>query len=358
MIRSRRLAVGLAAALVFAACGGSDDNATTTSATAETSSTVTKTSTPSSTTTEPSPTFPLTGLPVTDPIVVLRRALVAKIDNHPIARPQSGLNAADIVFEENVEGLTRFAAVFHSQDPLLVGPVRSGRTQDIALLSSLNNPLLVWSGGNAAVTAAINASTLVNRGPSAAPGYSRSDRPGPHDLYADTTAIWATSPEELSPPPAQFDIRTGDDAISVGGATVESAGVKVSMNGVRVAWAWDPETRRFARSQNDAPHLDADGVPIRADNVVILFVDYRPSPADRNSPEAQTVGNGEVWVYTEGTLTLGTWERRDIMSPWTLTDADGDPIVLASGQTWVQLAEVGSAAIVAPDTDLGSVPYP
>ncbi len=61
--------------------------------------------------------MPLTGMPITDPALANRVALVVKIDNHPDARPQSGLNQADIVFEENVEQLTRFAAVFQTQQP-------------------------------------------------------------------------------------------------------------------------------------------------------------------------------------------------------------------------------------------------
>ncbi len=107
------------------------------------------------------PVMPLTGLPIEDPALAGRSALVVKIDNHPDARPQSGLNQADIVFEENVEQLTRFAAVFQSNAPDPVGPIRSGRTQDVELLGSLNKPIFAWSGGNPGVTKIINASDLV-----------------------------------------------------------------------------------------------------------------------------------------------------------------------------------------------------
>ncbi|MEZ5272905.1 MAG: DUF3048 domain-containing protein [Ilumatobacteraceae bacterium] len=107
------------------------------------------------------PVYPLTGLPVTDPAAAARPAMVVKIDNNKNARPQSGLNEADIVFEEIVEVQTRFAAVFHSQGSDPVGPIRSGRTQDVDLLGSFNKPLFVWSGGNPAVTDIIEASDLV-----------------------------------------------------------------------------------------------------------------------------------------------------------------------------------------------------
>ena len=82
-------------------------------------------------------------------------ALVVKIDNHPQARPQSGLSQADVVYEEIVEGITRFFAVFHSATSDPVGPIRSARTTDVNLLAQLNHPLFAWSGGNKGVVKAL-----------------------------------------------------------------------------------------------------------------------------------------------------------------------------------------------------------
>ena len=87
----------------------------------------------------------------TDAAAPHRPALVVKIDNHPDARPQAGLNQADIVLEENVEGITRFAAVFQTTDADPVGPIRSARTTDIDSARPLDQPLFAWSGGNANV---------------------------------------------------------------------------------------------------------------------------------------------------------------------------------------------------------------
>ncbi len=108
---------------------------------------------------------PLTGLPI-DPATAARPALVVKIDNFPtIARPQVGINQADIVFEEIVEGITRFAAVFQSEDADPVGPIRSARTSDINILAQLGRPLLAWSGGNPFVTRAIQNANIDNLTP-------------------------------------------------------------------------------------------------------------------------------------------------------------------------------------------------
>ena len=89
--------------------------------------------------------------------------MAVKIDNYPAGRPQSGLDKADIVFEEPVEGgITRYAAVFQCQDAALVGPVRSARNIDIGILGQLGNPLLAHVGGINPVLANIDASPIVN----------------------------------------------------------------------------------------------------------------------------------------------------------------------------------------------------
>ena len=179
MLKSHRTLVRLSVATVLvsvlAACGG---GGTSSDSTADVIDPLT--------TTPAVPGYPLTGLPITDQAAATRVALAAKIDNHPAARPQTGLNKADIVFEENVESLTRFAAVFHSQGSDPVGPLRSGRTQDIDILASFNQPLFAWSGGNYLVTKAINASDMVNVGYSASRGkggyYREKTMKAPHNL--------------------------------------------------------------------------------------------------------------------------------------------------------------------------------
>lgn len=288
------------------------------------------------------PVYPLTGLPLTDDTKGYRPALVVKIDNHPEARPQSGLNAADIVFEENVESLTRFAVVFQSQDSDPVGPIRSGRTQDVILLGALNHPLFAWSGGNGNVTRAIRESDLVDLSASVAGtqgGFFRSnDRKAPHNLYAKTSALYTFTAYLQAPPLPQFVYRAEGEAFN-GQA---SSGVDLKMDGVNVTWKWDTASSSYLRFQGGRPHNDATLGQVNAANVVILELDYRPSPADARSPEAQTVGTGKVSVLTGGVLITGTWTRDDRLKPFTLTDETGSPITLTPGRTWVELARTGS----------------
>lgn len=312
-----------------------------------------------STTAPELPKFPLTGTDITDPMIADRPAIIVKIDNAPGARPQTGLTKADIVYEENVESWTRFAAVFHSQGSDPIGPIRSGRTQDINLGTSLDHPLLVWSGGNATVTSLINKSELVNMSVSAAGpngGYYRStDKKAPHNLFTKLSDIWALDEGRGGRPPAQFEYRAAGEVLS-GEVAV---GVKLKMDGsMKASWAWDPTSGTYLRNHEDKPHVEDDGTRVSTNNVVVIICDYKTSVADSRSPEAQTTGSGVVWVLADGRLAEGTWSRADNRSGWTLTAADGSPIELSPGRTWVELIREGQAAVVPEGSDLASVPWP
>ncbi len=357
MGRSRVAAVVLVA-IMAASCGG--DSKSSSSSVSETvpvgTPARTETTLPETTTTElvttttaaPAPVYPLTGLAVTDPVAAARPALVVKIDNNKAARPQSGLNEADIVFEEIVEVQTRFAIVLQSQGAEPVGPIRSGRTQDVLLLGSLNRPLFLWSGGNPGVTAAIEGSDLVDLSAQrssvyGAAGFFRAnDRKGPHDLYASSNGAWSLAPADAGPPAQQFKYLAAGSA-----ATGEAgAGVNLEMDGLAVEWRFDAASGTYLRSNAGTPHMDALSGQVSTHNVVVMFVDYQPSAADGNSPEAQTIGSGEVWVFTGGVLVRGTWSRADRLAPITLSDSTGNPILLTPGRTFVELARNNSAIVV------------
>ncbi|MDO8362594.1 MAG: DUF3048 domain-containing protein [Actinomycetota bacterium] len=365
MNRTLRLAVVASFALAAVGCSSSNDTAATTtsagtvagstttaagSTTTSTTTAATTTTLPAATTTVPAgPVYPLTGLPVTDAAAAARPALVVKIDNNADARPQNGLNEADIVFEEIVEVQTRFAAVFQSQGADPVGPIRSGRTQDVLLLGSLNHPLFLWSGGNPAVTRAIENSDFVNlsaqRGSVYGPaGFFRSNsRSSPHNLYATTSAAWTLTPAGATPPAQQFQYlaagaaRTGDPA----------SGVNLEMDGLPIEWRYAAASGLYLRSNGGTPHNDVLSGQVSTHNVVVMVVDYQPSAADANSPEAQTIGSGTVLVYTGGVVVQGTWSRPDRLSPIVLTDAGGAVIPLTPGRTFIELVRPGTFGTVA-----------
>ena len=352
--KSRNLVALVVAGLVFASCSGSSDSTSTESVVDSSVASAEETTT---TTTIPIVRAPLTGAQAPDESVLGRPALVVKIDNHPKSRPQWGLNQADIVFEENVEQLTRFAAVYHSQGSDPVGPIRSGRLQDINLLASFNGPLFAWSGGNAQVSAAIRKSTMVDLSHSSANeagGFRReSSRVAPHNLVAETSKLWTLAPADAIPPLPQFEYRADGETVPTD--SKPAGAVKISMDGVDIMWEWSPENLTFVRSQDDKPHVDMQDVRINAPNVVVVSVVYTKSGS---SPVAKSVGSGEVWVYTAGKLIQGSWDRLDPLKPFVFKDTKGAVIKLTPGRTWVEVIRAKSAAHIPEGIDTATVAYP
>ncbi len=344
-----RLAVVVALAAGVVGCSddakkSSDTSAATTTAPAQpggpaTTVAPTNTAAPA----EPGTVYPLTGLPITDAAAAARPALVVKIDNDPAARPQAGLNAADIVFEEIIETQTRFAAVYQSQGSDPVGPIRSARETDVDLLDGLNQPLFVYSGGNPGVTATIDASDFVdlsalNDSVFSGGGFYRDDtRPEPSNEYATTSQLWTLAPAGAGPPAQQFRYRAEGDALV--GETV--SGVDIYLEGLLVGWRYDAASGNYLRTNDGVAHLDASTEQVSTRNVIVMTIDYPYSVTDARSPQADTIGYGEVWVFCDGSLVRGIWTRADRFSPIVLTGPDG-PIALTPGRTWVELARVGT----------------
>jgi hypothetical protein len=363
----RAVAAAAALATLASACGGSDDGTTAETTTPTTVGVVTTapaptTSTVAATTTTaaPLPTAPLTGLPSTDPSTLGRPALVVKIDNHPDAMPQAGLKDADVVYEELVEGISRFAVVFHDKAPYPVGPIRSARTSDPDIVTALGTPLFAWSGGNAVVTSQVARANLVDVGharSSVEGGYFRErSRRAPHNLYADGRALFNLARPDQGAVVPLFTFREEGEALPPSAKAVD--GVKVVFSGTQSLFEWDTEVGGWLRTQYGKAHTDADGTRLAPANVVVMFTQYRRSPADPVSPEAVTVGEGFAWVFTDGHLIEGVWRRSSADKPAELLTADLEPIHLTPGQTWVSLAQANKAAIVPTGTSPSDVPWP
>ena len=286
------------------------------------------------------PTRRWSGLPGDE---IRRPALAVKIDNVSVARPQEGINQADVVYEELVEaGLTRLIAVFQTTGARSVGPIRSARTSDPSLLEGFDRPLFAYSGANRGTRGAVAASELTDVGYDAASSlYWRStSRRAPHNLFSATDRLWGKYPERDEIPTAPFAFRTVLDELHPSAEPV--AGVFVDFGHAEIDYAWNGEG--WERTHNGDAHSDSDGVRVAPSNVVIQFTTYGTSSADSRSPEAETVGSGEAWVFTDGHVVRGRWERPDQSRPAALV-ANGRPIRLTPGRTWVALARAGTAEI-------------
>jgi hypothetical protein len=332
----------LLTALLGAACGGGGDDEAATSTTQ-----------PETTTTAPpvAPnTNPLTGLPL-DPAVPPRAALAVKIDNAPKARPQAGINDADVVVEEGVEGgVTRFFTLFHSKDAPSVGPVRSARSTDLLFALQLGRPLFSYSGANKVFAAQVGKAPLLDVGVGRLPNAYRREpnRPAPYNLFSATNTLYGAAGDTVTPPPALFSYRPAGEAVPEAGsepARPVEAVWKLNIT-TTVVFAWDEASKTFRRSTDGRPHVDAANTQVTTENVVFQVVGYRNTGLVDTSgaavPEAELIGEGEVWVLTGGRLVKGRWSRPTESQVTAYTYPSGEPIRLTPGRTWVELVPLGN----------------
>jgi hypothetical protein len=299
------------------------------------------------TTIPPPPVQPLTGLPLDDPALLARVALVVKVSNDKGARPQAGLNDADIVFEAWGAGPTRFATVWHSRDADFVGPIRSCREQDINLVGSFNGAVFACSGGNPGNIALLRDSDMLLVTEGQGPGWELDPhRKRPHKTRANTAFLRSNAGPERTGPAQQFHYRgVGEPAV----AGEPMSGFDLQIQQVFVQWRWDPATGTYLRAQDLRPHLLGDDNQVTTENIAVVWLDYNPSHTDRRSPDGQTTGTNPVLVFTGGRMVTGTWTRADRLNPFTFTDDAGAPILLTPGRTFVELSNSGKGAFPGSD---------
>ncbi len=298
-----------------------------------------------STTTGPggSATFALTGLVAGDPARRDRPALSVKIDNLAAARPQGGLNDADMVVEQPVEGgLTRLFATFQSKDAATVGPVRSARPVDALLLRQLGPSLFAFAGASAGVLQVVqrdSGATLLD--PSKAPGafHRVSGRQAPHNTFSSTAALYAAGRQANAKlgPPRRFLPFAGAPPGSARPA--KTARLTFSPSS-RSAWQWDGRAGHYLRFQDGTLDRLQGGATVSADNVVVLSVAVRASSnvdvLGNRTPDPVLVGSGRAWVLRDGRMVAGTWRRSSAGAPMELL-AGSVRVPLHPGRTWVEL---------------------
>jgi hypothetical protein len=344
--------VGLIVGLVFAT--GSTPSKPPATTTPPTSSTP-KTTIPPTTTTIPALAAnrcPLTDLPA--PGGVPRRpALAIKVGNEPFgARPQSGLNEADIVFDTPAEGfIMRYIAIYQCNNAASIGPTRSVRWVDWHLVRLFHHAILAFAGGidpnvnRVSTFSWLSAENLLGNGGSA--GIRTTNRVPPDNLYTSTQALYRLVPERKSPPKPVFEYSL---AVPPGGRVTRSFSIDFSY-ATDVEWIWDAQLRAWLHTYSGVPDVDAlTGKAVTAKNVVVLVVHYHFGPyCESNCPggsgdvESQTLGVGIGYVLRNGRAIRVFWRRHYLVDPFSFFHGKHERVTLAPGRTWVEIVPEGTA---------------
>jgi Protein of unknown function (DUF3048) N-terminal domain/Protein of unknown function (DUF3048) C-terminal domain len=295
-------------------------------------------------------TCPLTGEEPRSDKALDRAAVAIKVENAAVAYPLSGLEDADIVFEEAVEGgITRFLAVYHCNDTSKAGPVRSARLVDPAIMTPLTR-VLAFSGANNPVMQALKKADVVaiqeSEAGSAMQRIARAGISSEHTLYADSAKVRKVAAKRFSDPPEEGSYSFGD----VPQGAKRATSVSISFSGATtIDYEW--RDGRWLRSQNGAPFEAESGGQIAVDNVLIEehevnFSDTIVDVAGNPSVEiADVTGSGRAALFRNGRVIKGRWVRESVDDPVRFETRSGDDMVLQFGTTWVHLVPNGKGDV-------------
>jgi len=306
--------------------------------------TTTPTSTTTTTTLPQYPTAPLTGLSDPSGLSVKRPALTVKIENTPQALPQWGIDQADVVYEEIVNGgITRLAAIFNSHAPAKVGPVRSVRPTDTQVVWPLGG-IFAYSGGAPYAVASISTAPvkLIDENRAGTAMFRDPNLYAPHNLFAIAPQLFAFGGTPVPPPPL-FSYRTSTE--KAGGLPVVRFIVPFPSM-YAVTWTWDTATASWDRTLFGLADVTGTGVRESPQNVVVMWVNY-VNGIGTEASYANLQGSGTAAFFVDGKETMGTWSRgpskADVVQYKT---ANGKTALMTPGQTWVELLNVGVALAV------------
>lgn len=304
-----------------------------------------------------------------------RRPLGVAIENHTDARPQSGLSAADVMYEAVAEGgITRFLALYYCEDAATIGPVRSARIYFLKLLQGYGDyPLYAHVGGANTPGPADALGEIrdlgwdqyndLNQFGVPFPYYYRDyDRlPGrvtEHTMYSSTSKLWDFAAKKRKLTNVDEKGKTWDenfepwkfkdDTSSSERGTVN----KISFsfweqfsNAYSVVWNYDKTSNAYKRTNGGAVHIDKNtGKPLIAKNVVVVLADE--SPANDGYPGGHllydVVGQGKGYVFQNGEAVEITWRKAKEENSLKFYDSSGKEATLVRGKIFVEILPTGN----------------
>ena len=271
--------------------------------------------------------------------------LAVKIDDSVSARPQIGIDRADIVYIEQVEGgLTRLATIFSSEIPTLIGPIRSARISDIEILAQYGRVVFAYSGAQSKLLPVISAANLNDYGAQRQSPtiYTRDEsRTSPTNmvLRADLLLEKVRSDGREIATSRSVGWNFGD--LPIGGTAITEA--KLSWPAASYEVQWSKEESRWLIFNNGVANVSASGVQHGPTTFLIQNVEILPSEYGDKfggvTPYSKTIGSGTGFVLRDGKYFPATWSRPDELSGTTWLAQDGSELPFARGQIWIALTE-------------------
>jgi len=267
------------------------------------------------------------------------RPIAVIVENQDQARPQAGLDQADVVYEALAEGgITRFLAVYATHDPEVVGPVRSARHYFVHWAREFGAPL-IHIGASPQAYAALRTGGVTSIEEAPGPGvfWRSRDRPAPHNAYTSIAVTRAKLSGVALKPGSFGGLVFREAGLRLAGAPAPIATVKYGPWRYTVTWSYDADSNDYVRGMDGAPHVDAASrQPIRAANVLLQWTPVRTID-EEGRLDLANVGRGSLLAFLDGVAIEGTWSKTSLAAPTAYRDREGNPLKLNAGPTWIHI---------------------
>lgn len=292
--------------------------------------------------TPPKPKYysPLTGLEAPDEAATQRSATAIMIENSPDARPQSGLQQAEIIYEAIAEGgITRFVALYQQNKPELIGPVRSLRMYYVDWIAPYDASVAHVGGSRQALEEIRNGHYRdIDQFFNSNTYWRASDRYAPHNVYTSFAKLDELNAAKGFTASKPAGIVRGDAPPA--GETASHINVTMSGPTYNSTWDYNTDRKTYLRSQAGAPHSDREHGQLDAQVVVVLNMTMNHVMEDGYRENYQTTGSGDATIFANGQAIHATWHKADRKSQLSFTNTDGQPLPLPRGKTWISAVPV------------------
>lgn len=284
-----------------------------------------------------------------DPADLNKKIEAVVIENHPDARPQSGLDKASIVYETLAEGgITRFLVLFQENEASEIGPVRSARIYFLDWVLEYD-ALFAHVGGNIAALDQIGPLKIQDLNQFFNSNYFWRDnsRYAPHNVYTTTDKLRTAGEKANYSATSNFaGLAFKDDKkVDLRPQTAKFT-VNFSGGGFDPTYTYDRNNNVWLRSQVGVPFKEKkSGTQIAPKNVVVEFTGFSfgKSRDGAQLTTIHTIGSGRALFYIDGEQVEGTWSKADRSSKTVFKDTAGNEIKLNPGQTWIEVVPSGNA---------------
>jgi len=285
--------------------------------------------------------MPLSGVKVAKEGLTKGRPIAVSIENSPNARPQSGLDKADIIYETVAEGgITRFLAFFQRNEPNEIGPVRSARTYFLDWVAAYDAVFVHFGGSDAAKARIIDDDIKEVNGIVGEGGFWRdSTRESPHNVYTSYAKIQAAMQRKGYSKESEISAYIFKEDMVLEKRS-KSQNIKINFSGgaaYKVTWIYDREKNAYKRILGGFAHEDrVTSADLYAKNVVVQEVMAYPSDSTEQHSK-KTIGSGNATIYLDGNKIDATWKKPNLKSPTRFYDKSGLEIEFNRGQTWFEV---------------------